>query len=574
MKSRKMKHGKRNTTIFLASVLLGSSLAAHADEREDLEKVRETVLSLIDALVKNHILPREKADALMREAQLRANTRLAQAPVPDLSADGKKIVRVPYVPEAVRVQMHDQIKAEILAETRMQQPAGYDQDNWLSRFKFEGDVRLREDFIRLGAGNTPATTYAAYAGTESLTRVSDIIGSTPFNYNYNTQQNVDRLRLRARLGATVKVADNVTAGLTIATGSSTAGPTSTNQTLGQGSSGSPGFFNKDALVLDRAYIKYEPLSWLSLSGGRIRNPFVATDLVWADDLNFDGVAMTVKPQLKTFIANMPDTFITAGWFPLTTGVPNQTASRSLFALQGGADWQLGMADNHVKLAAGLYDYHNISGQSQSDTSYANYLSGSNPSYLSSAYGSAYAQHGNTLFCINAPTDNTNCTWGLASAFRELDLTGSVDIAQFEPVHVVLSGDFVKNLAFSRADMQARTGNTIGTILDGKAIGYMGKIQVGAPKIVQRGDWNAYFSYRYLGSDAVLDAFTSSDFGLGGTNSRGTVLGFNYGLEKNTWLSLRWMSSDLIDSMVPSTSAVSVPSKYSTDLIQLDLNVRF
>jgi len=571
MKSREFKRSKRNTTILLASMLLSTSLAVHADEREDLEKVRETVLSLIDALVKNHILPREKADALMREAQARATTNLAQAPAPDLSADGKKIVRVPYVPEAVRVQMRDQIKAEILADTRMQQPAGYDQDGWLSRFKFEGDVRIREDFIRLDAGNTSAKTYDTRL-SNSLTRVPDFISSftTSFpNYTYNTQQNVDRLRLRARLGATVKVADDVTAGLTIATGSSTSGPTSTNQTLGQGSSASPGFFNKDAVVLDKAYIKYQPLSWLSLTGGRISNPFVSTDLVWADDLNFDGIAMTVKPQLKTLFANMPETFITAGWFPLTTGVPNQTASRNLFALQGGADWQLGTADNHVKLAAALYDYQNISGQHQSDASYIS----ANPNYLTSAYSSAYAQHGNTLFCINGPSD-PSCTWGLASAFRELDITGSVDIAQFEPVHVVLTGDFVKNLAFSQSDMKARTGATIGTILDGKSIGYMGKIQVGAPKITHRGDWNASFAYRYLGSDAVLDAFTSSDFGLGGTNSRGTVLGFNYGIEKNTWLSLRWMSSDLIDSMVPATSAVLVPSKYSTDLIQLDLNVRF
>ena len=163
------------------------------------------------------------------------------------------------------------------------------------------------------------------------------------------------------------------------------------------------------------------------------------------------------------------------------------------------------------------------------------------------------------------------SWGLASSFRELNLTGTVDIAEFDPVHVLVTGDIVKNIGFNAAQIQARTG---AAIVDGNSLGYMGKIQVGAAKIQRRGDWNVSMAYRYLGSDAVLDAFTSSDFGLGGTNSKGTIIGANYGIEKNTWLSMRWMSSDLIDSMIPTANGLSAPTKFSTDLIQLDLNTRF
>jgi hypothetical protein len=147
----------------------------------------------------------------------------------------------------------------------------------------------------------------------------------------------------------------------------------------------------------------------------------------------------------------------------------------------------------------------------------------------------------------------------------------VDIAQFDPVHVLLTGDVVKNLGFNRDEIQTRTGYSI---LDGHSSGYMGRIQVGAPRMNKRGDWNISMAYRYLGSDAVLDAFTNSDFGLGGTNSKGINLGMNYGVDKNTWLSARFMSSDLIDSMVPSTSASSFNTKFSVDLIQFDLNTRF
>ena len=569
--------GQRSASVLLAGVLLGSSFAAHADEREELEKIRATVLSLIDTLVKNHILPREKADALMREAENRANTRLAQAPAPDVTADGKKIVRVPYVPEAVKTQMREQIKAEVLAETRQNQGLAYEPDSWLSRFKFEGDVRLREEFTMLNSGNTPALAYTNTGNGATLTRVADVWSATTTlnglpTQTFNTQNNVDRARLRARLGVVATVSDNVTVGLTLSTGSSTSSPTSTNQTMGQGNATNPGFFNKDAVVLDRAYVKYDPLSWLSVSGGRIKNPFFSTDLVWADDLNFEGIAMTVKPDLSSVMSGMPNTFVTAGWFPLTSMVPNQTSLRTLMAIQAGADWQLGTKDNHVKLACSLYDYQGIEGVLQTN---AAFTAGS-PTYLASEYAAGYRQHGNTLFRINAPAQMAlvgapQPSWGLASSFRELNLTGTVDIAEFDPVHVLVTGDIVKNIGFNAAQIQARTG---AAIVDGNSLGYMGKIQVGAAKIQRRGDWNVSMAYRYLGSDAVLDAFTSSDFGLGGTNSKGTIIGANYGIEKNTWLSMRWMSSDLIDSMIPTANGLSAPTKFSTDLIQLDLNTRF
>ena len=569
--------GQRSASVLLAGVLLGSSFAAHADEREELEKIRATVLSLIDTLVKNHILPREKADALMREAENRANTRLAQAPAPDVTADGKKIVRVPYVPEAVKTQMREQIKAEVLAETRQNQGLAYEPDSWLSRFKFEGDVRLREEFTMLNSGNTPALAYTNTGNGATLTRVADVWSATTTlnglpTQTFNTQNNVDRARLRARLGVVATVSDNVTVGLTLSTGSSTSSPTSTNQTMGQGNATNPGFFNKDAVVLDRAYVKYDPLSWLSVSGGRIKNPFFSTDLVWADDLTFEGIAMTVKPDLSSVMSGMPNTFVTAGWFPLTSMVPNQTSLRTLMAFQAGADWQLGTKDNHVKLACSLYDYQGIEGVLQTD---AAFTAGS-PTYLASEYAAGYRQHGNTLFRINAPAQMAlvgapQPSWGLASSFRELNLTGTVDIAEFDPVHVLVTGDIVKNIGFNAAQIQARTG---AAIVDGNSLGYMGKIQVGAAKIQRRGDWNVSMAYRYLGSDAVLDAFTSSDFGLGGTNSKGTIIGANYGIEKNTWLSMRWMSSDLIDSMIPTANGLSAPTKFSTDLIQLDLNTRF
>jgi Putative porin len=561
---------KRSAAALLAAILISASFAAHADEadeREELEKLRATVLSLIDTLVKNHILPQDKADAMMREAESRATTELAQMPPPEVGTDGKKIVRVPYVPEAVKVQMRDQIKAEVLAETRNERLGGSGAADWPSRIQIEGDLRLRAENTRLNQGNTPAAAY--FAADSYLTRAPDIWGNTSNGiHNFNTQESTNRTRLRARLGFNATVSEAVSAGLALSTGSSTTSPTSTNQTMGQGNTQNSGFFNKYSVVVDRAYIKYEPESWLNVSGGRVPNPFFGTDLVWADDLNFEGFALALKPRLNP----LSSAFFTAGWFPLSTSVPNQTPRRSLVAAQAGIDWQIGQRDNRVKLAAALYDYHGIEGVRE--TQDYNLLNGMGPTDygVRSEYGVGYRQRGNTLFRLNSINDpNYPGYLGLASSFRELDLTGTVDIVPFDPVHVVLTGDLVKNIGFNRDEIMSRTGYSI---LDGHTLGYMGRIQVGAPKMTKRGDWNVSLAYRYLGSDAVLDAFTNSDFGLGGTNSKGTILGMNYGVDKNTWVSARLLSSDLIDSMVPSTSASSFNTKFSVDLIQFDLNTRF
>lgn len=546
---------KRMVAALLATGLIGISVAAHADEREDLERLRATVLSLVDTLIKSGVLPRDKVDAMMREAETKASERLTQLPAPELGTDGKKIVRVAYVPESVKVQVREQVRAEVLAQQGVR--AVGDAAEPGKRIRVEGDLRLRGEMTRLSADNSPASDY--WSGS-ALTRAPDFLtlgGSNKDLNAINTQENANRLRLRARLGFEADLTSTVTANIGITTGTSS-NPTSDNQTLAQN-----GYFNKSSLVLDRAAIKITPIPWVSMTGGRIRNPYVGTDLLWADDLNFEGVAVTLKPQLSPVMG----TFLTAGWFPLSPSTPKQSHGRSLLGIQAGIDWQLGQKENRLKLAAAIYDFRGIEGVAETQNTYAN-----NVDYVvRSEYAAGYRQRGNTLFRVNAPIDISNNNWGLASRFRELNLNATLDVAQFDPVRVILTGDLVKNIGFKRDEIMQRTGAKIS---DGSSLGYLGKIQVGDPVTNKTGTWNAYLAYRYLGSDAVVDAFTSSDFGLGGTNSKGTILGANYGLGANIWVSARWLSSNLIDSVVPTTAVAAQKTKFSTDLIQLDLNTRF
>jgi len=77
------------------------------------------------------------------------------------------------------------------------------------------------------------------------------------------------------------------------------------------------------------------------------------------------------------------------------------------------------------------------------------------------------------------------------------------------------------------------------------------------------DWQAGVGYRYVESDAVVDGFTDSDFGGGGTNVQGFTLGGNVALSKAVRCGLRWMSAD----------EVAGPP-LSSDTLQIDLNAKF
>ncbi len=150
-------------------------------------------------------------------------------------------------------------------------------------------------------------------------------------------------------------------------------------------------------------------------------------------------------------------------------------------------------------------------------------------------------------------------YALASDYTLLNVTGIFDVATFGRARVSLAGDYVKNIGFDANEIEQRSGLTV---VD-RSTGYLGKLSVGMPDMKGRGDWQVSAAYKYLEGDAVLDAYTDSDFHLGGTNAKGWIMGGQYGLERNTWLSLKWLSADEIDG-----------PPLAIDVLQLDLNTRF
>lgn len=527
-------------SLIACAVLAALSLPAAADERQDLETLRATTLQLIEALVEQGVLTREKADALVKRAEQKGREAAAKAGAagPAAAAAEPGVVRVPYVPEVVKKQLREEIKQEVIAqakEERWAEPRAF--PSWADRIRLEGDLRLRYQGDLFSEGNAPPAFFQ-----------SQVLGPASGVDLTNTQDDRDRFRIRARLGILAQVNDWVGAGFRIATGNIDS-PVSTTETLGDD-------FNSLTISLDRAYLKMDPVEWVTLWGGRMPNPWYSTDLVWDDDLNFDGFAVSFNPYYRPDAPFKP--FFTVGAFPVEES--ELSTDKWLYAAQAGFDWQAGLR-TRWKLGLAYYEFRDIEGRPQAPGSFGS------PGYGASAYARGTRQKGNTLFEIADPLvpctgGATNCLWGLASKFELWNLTAGVDLAHWDPVHVVLEGDYVRNVGFDADEIRGRT-NGIVSLPGGTPYGYHAKITVGMPRVRDWQDWQVFLGYKYLQPDAVLDAFTDSDFHLGGTNAKGYYLGASYALQDNLWLTLRYLSANEVTG-----------PPLAIDVLQLDLNARF
>ncbi len=63
---------------------------------------------------------------------------------------------MPYVPEAVKQQIRDEVKADVLAQAKQErwgEPGAL--PGWVDRFTFSGDIRLRGQADRFPSDNQP-----------------------------------------------------------------------------------------------------------------------------------------------------------------------------------------------------------------------------------------------------------------------------------------------------------------------------------------------------------------------------------------------------------------------------------
>lgn len=441
----------------------------------------------------------------------------AQAATPETQALLELLVSKGVISEADAQTLLGQVEARSAKVEEAPEPKTEKRPEWVNRLKWGGDIRLRYQGDFFDDEN-------AVAG--------DL--ENPDSGTVNTTRDRNRMRYRARLSLSAAITDSWRAAFRLATGNEN-DPVSTNDTLGD-------TFNKDGIMFDQAYLEWKPTSSFTLTGGRVPNPWFSTDLVWDRDLNFEGLALSYNQALAPGFS----VFATAGAFPLQE-VELSTEDKWLYGAQ------VGMRAGSLKsvssqLGVAYYLYDNIVGKPNDPAKDPSTTAYTAPGFM---------QKGNTLMDINATTGEI--TPALASEFKELNLLATVDIGYWDPVHVVLLGEYVKNLGFDQDEVSRRRGERVPV----EDSGYMLGIALGHPSANELGKWNAFAFYKYLEADAVLDAFTDSDFHLGGTNAKGWVLGSEVGLAHNVWLTAKWQSADEIAG-----------PPLAIDVLQFDVNAKF
>ena len=277
-------------------------------------------------------------------------------------------------------------------------------------------------------------------------------------------------RNRQRIRARLSISADVNDEITLGMrlASGSDDPVSTNQTLGNG-------FSSKQFNIDRAFVTWKPstISGLALNGGKVKNPFVSpgkTELLWDGDLNPEGFSVNYQRTVSGL-----DIFLNASYFSVDERKADNNAE--LMGAQAGALFSSDASD--IMIGAGYFDYQNTK-------CFA-------PIYdATDSFGNSTDVLGNYLYDYDE-----------FELMIEITPGGVLDGS-------LIYADYVKNIA---TDVDDNTGWLIGAKYGSGAFG-------------------AAYSFRRVEKDAVLGAFTDSDFIGGGSDGSGHEVSVKYKLAEN------------------------------------------
>jgi hypothetical protein len=513
--------------------------ALAASDRQSVEELRNTVTNILQALVDQGVLTKDKAAALVKQAQERAATEAATA---EAVEDGA--VRVTHVPQIVKDELRKEVAADlrktvaadVVAQARTEQwgvPGAM--PDWLKQVRLYGDLRLRGEGIYYGHDNLRGE----YLNFVNVNNAGGIIkaGADAF-----TNVSIDRYRSRVlgRFGAEADLSSGIRAGLRLATGTLPASEWQTEGTTGA----------RYTVALDEAYLRWDAdpgaaVSWLTLQGGRTLSPYLSTEMLFHRDLNFEGFTGTYRYALP-WQEDGSHAYLTLGAHPIQE-VALSARDKWLLAAQLGAELRFG-DDHRLRTSLAYYDFHHIQGV-------RNALN----SKLTDFTAPAFMQTGNSMFDIRTDVDPTTNLFALAGKYRLVNAIVAYEVPVTDSLQLSVLGDYVRNVGWKTADVLAESGLTA----KARTSGYSVELGFGNPTVRRAGRWRSFLTYRYLQRDAVVDAFNDQDFHAGGTDARGYIVGADLGVARDTWLRVRYLAAEQIDG-----------APYAVDTLQIDLNAAF
>ena len=311
----------------------------------------------------------------------------------------------------------------------------------------------------------------------------------------------NRERIRLRFGAEATPREDLKIVFQLASGSDD--PISTNQTLGSA-------FSTKSVGIDLAYLQWNPssLSALTVEAGKIKNPFHlagGTELVWDSDLNPEGFAMGLGGGSESLKG-----FFTFAALPVLERSSVEDAV--LYGVQAGMNFKLDDRGTGLMLGASYFDYSNTQGFVpfyETDDGKGNSLDGS----------------GQYLYDYN-----------LFEGFAELGFK---------------AGKVPANLFFDYVVNTSPTDENKGWL-----------VGISAGKCKNPGSVAVRYNYRDEERDAVIGAFTDSDFRSGGTDAKGHEFGLDIQVAAPAKVAVTYFHNQL------------GTQETGYDRFQLDFNVKF
>ncbi|MGH9778175.1 MAG: putative porin [Candidatus Acidiferrales bacterium] len=439
---------KGTLAVLMALLLAAPMLAGENDSKTTPPAASQQPLQQQLTEQQQRILELErllKQQGLLLEAlrQQLASMQPQPAPMPSSASAGAPAVQEPPVTQEI-----DRISGELdaVAESNKElnqkvnemekknaasEKSLGDKIKGLGNFTFSGDVRVRYEPF--------------FGGTQTQDR--------------------HRERFRARFNANAKFSDEISGGLSIASGELT-DPISTNQTLTQ-------FFERKTIAIDRAFIAYNP-KWykpLTLTGGKFGYTWYRTEQTFDSDLNPEGFSQAFSWKINNPVLQR----ITLVGAELPFNEVGSSNDSFLYVAQVGSFWKFG---DRIRLTgyAGFYNWHLADPVRQAQV--AGTLTGSSNSNTT-APGNLYA-----------------------SKFAILNLIGRVDIDTGKSRWpLMLQLDFTNNT-------RPCTNIFVATCNPRDRSGWWGEVQVG--KTAEKGDINFGYTFIRIEREAVLAAFNFSD----------------------------------------------------------------
>ena len=364
----------------------------------------------------------------------------------------------------------------------------------LERISWFGDMRLRYEMVDRASDNSTANDADGHLDT-------------------------DRPRIRFRFGARAHVYEDLDFVFRLSTGGDDAS-TSGNTTL-------DGTFGNEAISLNLAYGSWEFMDGLTVQGGKVKNPFMKSEVVWDGDVNPEGLSEIY--QKKSGDTTLQ--FVAGQYIVEETDRNTTVDSDDVVLLAWQAQLHQKTKAGKFKFAVAWYDYNHLTDPG---------------STITKQLGSGDGQRNSQVTGTNVNTTSMQIFDFMADWSSPL---GSK--------HGSLFYEYAVN---TNADAPAGN-NTIAQDLD---TAWQLGFKFGDKNVKKTGQWQIKTLYRLVQQDAVFYALTDSDFHQGGTNAKGIELGAKYAIRKGMQLGYTFFNTENERGDI-NGGKFDVPGKHLLDL---------